>query len=246
MSWTIVWLTFRQLFVRARLIAAILFSLIPGLITALFLATNADHAAREAEFVTTLYREIVLGTLLPLVAVVLGTSAFGADVEDGTLVYLLVKPVPRWRVVLSKFFVAAASTAAVMLPGVFLPWLLLGSHAVAGRVVFAVAFAACIASIVYAALFLALGLGSRRALVVGLLYVVVLEFVMSRQVVGLRSLSVREFALTVTEKVAAVNPPFIAGNVSLATVWTMGGIMLVGALIVATRRLRGYELAERL
>ncbi len=42
---------------------------------------------------------LLIRTVLPLVALVFGTAALGSELEDGTAVYLMVKPVPRWRIV---------------------------------------------------------------------------------------------------------------------------------------------------
>ena len=43
---------------------------------------------------------LVVRTILPLVALIVGTAAIGSEIEDGTLVFTLVKPVPaggsRW------------------------------------------------------------------------------------------------------------------------------------------------------
>lgn len=247
---TVVWLTFRQLFVRRRLIAASIFSLIPLVVALAFRASHGPDDPRTLDFFVTLYREIVVGTLLPLAAVVFGTTAFGGEIDDGTLVYLLVKPVARWRVVLSKYLVAAISTAAVMLPTIVLPWLALATGAVPRALPIGFAAGVGAGALLYCALFVALGLASRRALVVGLLYIVVLEFVLSRQIAGVRSLSVREFALTVTDRVAASAPALVHdlvhAVVPMTTVWTMGAIMLAGALLLAIRKLGRFELAERL
>ena len=112
MNWpisrTVAWLTLRQLFVRRRLIAAIFFALTPLLIVVLFVSARGAAAAdgRTAGLLMDLYRDVVIGVLLPLSAVVFGTAAFGGEIDDGTIVYLLVKPLSRWRVVLSKYVVA--------------------------------------------------------------------------------------------------------------------------------------------
>ena len=42
---------------------------------------------------------LVVRTVLPLVALVVGTAALGSEIEDGTAVYLMIKPIPRWRIV---------------------------------------------------------------------------------------------------------------------------------------------------
>ena len=54
---------------------------------------------------------------MPLVALIIGTAAIGSEIDDGTAVYLIVKPIPRWRIALSKMVVAAGLTAAMVVPG---------------------------------------------------------------------------------------------------------------------------------
>src|SRR6185312_9032953 len=122
---TVMWLTWRQLFARRRVWLAVAFALAPLLFTLVFMAVGDDGTDARVGFLSVLQRDIVIGTLLPLAGVVFGTTAFGGEVDDGTLVYLLVKPIPRWQVVLSKLTVATLSTLAVIAPAVLLPWLVL-------------------------------------------------------------------------------------------------------------------------
>jgi ABC-2 type transport system permease protein len=242
---TIVWLTWRQLFARRRLYLAAAFSLTPLLVALLYRLLISDSAASSEEFLTGLIREFVIGTLLPLTAVVFGTTAFGGEVDDGTLVYLLVKPLARWRVVFWKYVVAVLSTAAVMGPAVVLPWLAVRTPDMTARVPLSYLAGVGVGCLVYCAIFLVLGLTTRRALVAGLLYVVAIEMVLSRSVVGTKSLSVREFTLSVAQSVSH-GTVVLPDAVTVATVWTMGTLMLVGAIALAMWRLHRYEVAERL
>ena len=57
------------------------------------------------------------GPCMPLVALILGTAALGSEIDDGTAVYLLIKPIPRWRIALAKILVAAGLTARPRRPG---------------------------------------------------------------------------------------------------------------------------------
>ena len=86
---TVIWLTRRQLFAKQRLIVAIGLALIPALIALIhrFNTTDPNYAS---DFLSTVFRDIVLGVLLPITALVFGTSAFGGEVDDGTLIYLMV------------------------------------------------------------------------------------------------------------------------------------------------------------
>ncbi len=243
---TIAWLTWRQLFARRRLYLAAAFSLTPLIVALLFRVLVADSEAASVEFLTGLIREFVIGTLLPLAAVVFGTTAFGGEVDDGTLIYLLVKPLSRWRVVLWKYVVAVLSTAAVMVPAVVLPWLVTRTPEMTMRVPLAYLAGVGVGCLVYCAIFVTLGLTTRRALVAGLLYIVGMEMVLSRSVIGTKSLSVREFALSVAQAAGKGGVHVAETVVSSATVWTMGSVMLVGAIALAMWKLHRYEVAERL
>lgn len=243
---TIVWLTFRQLFAKKRLVASALFALAPAIIAAIYRIGHSAGDPANAAFLLPLYRDIVLGTLLPLAAAVFGTSAFGGEVDDGTIVYLLVKPVARWRMVLSKYVVAVLSTAAIMVPGVLLPWLIVDPGAIPFSTVLSFATGIGVGCVLYCALFLVLGLTSKRALVIALLYIVLVEEVLSRNIAGLKSFSIREFGLSVTQHAWPSVPALNLTTVTTATVWTMGAIIFAGALAMAVRKLSAYEMAEKL
>ena len=45
---------------------------------------------------------LIVTTLLPLVTLVLSTTSLGMEIEDGTIVYLLSKPLPRAQVIMAK------------------------------------------------------------------------------------------------------------------------------------------------
>jgi len=242
---TVMWLTWRQLFARRRIWLAVAFALAPLLFTLVFMVVGDDGTDARVGFLSVLQRDIVIGTLLPLAAVIFGTTAFGGEVDDGTLVYLLVKPIPRWQVVLSKLTVATLSTLAVIAPAVLLPWLVLRNADLPFSFAGGFLVGAAVGSVIYCALFLSLGLATRRALVVGLLYVIGFEATLSRSLGGLRSLSVREFAVAVSQA-ASAGAVKIPDAISMSTVYWMGTIILVGAVAWTMRKLVQYEMAERL
>ena len=62
--------------------------------------------------------------LLPLVAVIVGTSALGSELEDGTIVYLLARPVPRWRIAIVKWLMAWLVTSLLVAPAIFIAGLI--------------------------------------------------------------------------------------------------------------------------
>lgn len=243
---TVAWLTWRQMFANRRLYLALIFSLTPLLVAVLFQTFAPDPAKESHGFYLIMEKEIVIGTLLPLAAVVFGTTAFGGEIDDGTLLYLLVKPIARWRVVLSKYVVAASCTLVMMLPAVFLPWLLVRGEDLPAGIPIAYLWGAALGAVLYSAVFVMLGLTARYSLVLGLIYVVGFEGVLSRSVPGIKALSIREFANAVTLKVAdpalQLGTPFL----TMKTIAWTGGIFFALSLLLAVYRLWRYEMAERL
>src|SRR5881394_1925096 len=226
---TVIWLTRRQLFARQRLTVAVGLALVPTLI-ALIDRVNTANPGYPSDFLSTVYRDIVTGVILPITALVFGTSAFGGEVDDGTLIYLMVKPLPRWQIMLSKYLVAGLSTMLVVVPSIFLAWMVCVSPNPV-RLPLSYAVVTSVGAFLYCGVFLALGITSRRALAFGLLYIIAFENVLSRNILGAKSLSVREFSLSVTKRVIGPASDFVGYNVSMGTVWTMGSIFLVAAMV---------------
>ena len=238
---TLARLAFRQLTASRRSLWAVLLAAIPVLI-ALPTGTEASGAADAAGDFWGLYQALIVAVLLPIVALVVGTGVFGAEVEDGTLTYVLGKPVARWRMVLTRIVVAGIATAVVLAPATYLSGrLALRAYPQSGMVEACTA-AVVIGGFLYCALFVALSLSTRRALMVGLGYVVVWEGLLSRAFGGGRALSVRQYTLSFTDgmsKNGVVSAQLEPGTAAaLAAVVTV----LVGAY--AIRRLRRYEIGE--
>lgn len=242
---TVMWLTRRQLFAKQRLGVALGLPLLPMVIAVIYRFSPGDPAADAPGFLSGLYRGMVIAVLLPITALVFGTTAFGGEVEDGTLIYLMVKPVPRWQLALSKYVVALGSTVAVIIPAILIAWIITPG-ATPLRVPMGYAAGSVLGAVLYCAIFVTLGITSRRALALGLLYIIAFENVLSRNIVGAKSLSIREFALAVSKKFVGTAAEFTDFTVSMGTVWTMGTIFLVAALAMGVFKLQRYEVAERL
>ena len=184
---------------------------------------------------------LVIRTVLPLVALVVGTGAIGSEIEDGTLVFQLVKPVPRWVTAFAKALVAAFLTAVLIVPPMVVTGLLLGGFgpdALRTSVGFAVA--ALVGGTAYAIAFTALGVVTSRALIVGLGYTLIWEGVLAGILEGTRFLSVRQATLGVAsvltgEDVGADPLHPVLSVVILVTV-------IAGGLAVASNALRRFQL----
>lgn len=100
----------RDLLRPKKLITALALIALPTLIAALWRA--GAHAFDPETAYNTLAAGLVFGFLLVILAVVFGTGVLTQEIEQKTIVYLLTRPVPRWRILLAKF--GAAVTAITL------------------------------------------------------------------------------------------------------------------------------------
>ncbi|HEU4948827.1 MAG TPA: ABC transporter permease subunit [Kribbella sp.] len=232
---TIARLTFATLFGHRR---GLLLFVLPGVLLglAVLLRLTVDDTARVS---TDLLQQLALAVVLPLVALIAGTGAIATELDDGSIVYLLSKPIKRSTIVLTKAAVAIAcitvlGAAPMMLTGLILdPW--------GWRVAIAFGVGGLLAGIAYTAIFMALSVMTGNAVTVGLLYALLWEGVMGQYVDGAKVLSVQQWALAVIEKLAgghgiesAVKLP--VGALALVIVTVLG-------LSLAISRLRSLSLS---
>jgi len=184
-----------------------------------------------------------IATVVPLIALIAGTGALGGEIDDGSIVYLLSKPVSRHVIITTKL---AVSGAVVTLFGA-VPVFLAGLVLVGGQDRLAVAYGlgALVAGVTYCAAFLLLSVLTRSAVVVGLVYALVWEAGVGNVLPGAQALSIQQWSLAVARAVvgedradaleltAAVRP-------EISVVLLL--VVLVGATYLAGHRLRSLRL----
>ncbi|MBC3984577.1 ABC transporter permease subunit [Streptomyces sp. AC536] len=232
---TVARLTYRALLGRRR--ALILFSL-PALLIVISIAirlmTGADDATADA-----ILGGFALSVMVPLIGVIAGTGAIGPEIDDGSVVYLLAKPVKRPTIIVTKLFVAVGVTMAFSAIPTLIAGLILNGNS--QGIASAYTSAAAMASIAYSAIFLLLGTVTRHAVVAGLVYALVWESVFGTYVSGARQLSVQQWSLAAAEKIGQGD--VITSDVGLP----VAVVLLVGVTVAATwyagQKLRGLTLA---
>ena len=232
MNATVAALTARSLLGRRR---ALLLLLLPTALLALAaLARLLGGPSEEAAVV--LLGGFALGTLLPLLGLIAGTGAIGPEIDDGSIVYLLAKPLSRHRIVVTKLAVAVA--VVTVLGAV--PTLLAGLVLVGGAGGLAVGYAAgaAVAGLGYCALFLLLAVVTRNAVVVGLGYALVWESLVGQFVPGAQALSIQQWSLVVTEWVVGQDLERLGAGPAVGTV----GVVLLAVLVVGGTWLAGQRL----
>ncbi len=172
---------------RGRVAALVAIGIVGIVVGAVTTASSAlDPAVQGTRFVHT----FALSLLVPVVALVFGAGALGDLVEDRSLVYLWLPPVPRWVVALAAWCatllvcapltVGMATITAAATGG--------GTDLIVGTL-----WSTTLGLIAYSGLFTALGLRFRRALVWGFAYLLIWENFVAQAGAGAARLSILSY-----------------------------------------------------
>ena len=225
--------TIRGLLGRRRSILLVLLAGLPVLI-ALLVRVSGGRSDADRVLDT-----LVVRTVMPLVALIFGTAAIGSEIDDGTAVYLMIKPIPRWRIALSKILVAAGLTALLIVPAVIITGALLGSRTDTTTTIVGFSVACLVGGSAYAAAFVALSVFTTRALLLCLAYVLIWEGVLSGLLEGTKFLSIRQATLGIAAAFGIDTPgdPLTPAVSVLVLV-----VVLVGAFLLASWKLARFEI----
>jgi ABC-2 type transport system permease protein len=247
---TVASITLRATLSRRR---ALLFAL-PAVV--LILLTVALKASRPPMLP---WPSHVLGTfgfsvLIPLTALIIGTSVLGAEIDDGSIVHLLATPVRRTSVIVTKFLVATGLTIVFAAVPELIAALISGGGSIpangspdaglvtigAGKFAVALFVGALACSVIYNAVFVMVSVATTRAIAVGLLYVLVWEVLLSNFVSGVKLLSVSHYGLGIANGLA--RDPVLEAGLGVLTSVVMGAIVTVAALALAMNLLSSFTL----
>jgi len=238
-------LVLRSQVTRARLLALVALGVVGIVVGAALGASDrpaqlvdgvvvAGHLFTGARFVNT----FGLSLLVPVTALVFAAASLGDMDEEGTLVYLWLRPVRRSRIVLA----AAAASFTVSWPIVVVPLAIAaaatggGTTLVAGTVA-----AATVGLVAYVGLFCALGLITKRSLVWGLLYIFIWEGFVATAADSAARLAVRTYSRSVLSGVADV--PLRGTMIDSPWRWLVPLAVGAGAVAFATWRLARRDIA---
>ena len=183
-----------------------------------------------------------LGTVVPLLGLIAGTGSIGPEIDDGSIVYLMSKPLNRHSIVLSKLTVAVAVVTVVAGVPTLLAGLVLSGTAEGIAVGYGIG--AGVAGLAYCALFVLLAILTRHAVVAGLIYVLIWESLVGSFVPGAQVLSIQQWALAITERVVGSSAGTL--GVSAAVSFVTGVALLIIVVVACTwyagSRLRALRL----
>jgi ABC-2 type transport system permease protein len=185
-----------------------------------------------------------IAILMPLLSLIAGTGAIGPEIDEGSIVYLLAKPLNRHSIVVTKLLVAFGVVVAFgVLPIAVAGVVLTGE---VGSVTAAFTLGALAAGAAYSSLFLLLAVITRNAVVVGLIYALVWESLIGGLVPGAQALSVQQWSSAVAQQVLGDSAARL--GVDSAVDFGMAIVLLVLVTVAATfyagRRLQTLRISE--
>lgn len=233
-SLAIVRATLKQLLGGRRLLVLGLLGAIPAIVV--WLSTGGGRSAQSAFEV---YHEGAMITLflivMPIVSIVLGSAALGDERRDGTLSFLVVRPIPRSGITGAKALAAWIAAAAVsMLSGA------LASAALSLRIsdwstMVPTLVALAISAGCYAAVFMVVGFLTSRSVLLGLVYLFVWESGIAFAASSLANVSLFRIGLTAYVAMLPEAEPLLSEPLASLAPGTGGAVaklILLGALAV--------------
>lgn len=229
-------LLLRQQLTTGRLVLAGIMSALAILVAVLI--ARQDSVDQVDEAVGFLWI-LGLGLIVPIISLVLASSTLGHLVEDETLVYLWIRPNPRWMLAAAAWLAAAT----VAIPATVVPLAVAGGLASSGdtTVIGAAALAMSLAVIAYTSLFTLLGLLVRRSLIWGLVYVFIWEFFVARVGQGAARLSVNTYAASALANLTDVELPLAERSQPSALIVPI--VIALVAVALTTWRLNNANVA---
>ena len=230
---TVAYITTRGLFGRRR---ALLLLPLPVLLVGLALLCRA-YDVNPADWGQPVLVGLGLAVVLPVLSLIVGSGVLGSEVDDGTIVHILTKPLPRRDIILAKLGVAVSVTAVTSA----VPLFIAGQLASSTRLGLALAAGAVVGALAYSAFFLLLSLLTRRPVLLGLVYILVWEGLLGRFVSGTRVLSIQQYVITIVDRIAPTD--LINGQVSLPVGVVMSLLFTAVCTGFAVDRLRSFSMA---
>lgn len=187
-------LSLRQNVRGRRLLVLSLLFLLPVVLAVVFKFVSYPPPPGALEFV--LIFNLIPHALAPLTALLYAAGSIQDEVEEQTLTYLLVRPLPRWALYATRL--AAAWLTTALLTGLFttltLAVLYWNTPQLWGEILprraAVVAGVMALAQAGYCSLFGLIGLLTRRALIAGLGYIIIIEGMLSNFDAVVRRLTV--------------------------------------------------------
>jgi ABC-2 type transport system permease protein len=214
----------------------VLFPMVGG---ALFMLRQRHHFVgnmdQSFQYLSDFLIRVFVGFHIPVCALAYGTSSLGSDREDRTLVFLLIRPIPRWLVLSAKFAAALPLTVGLVALCFDVYCRLAGP---AGELAHQLYLPAVLYStLAYLGLFHLFSVLLRHSTIVALVYAIFLEFLLGNMPGIVKRVAVNYYGRSLMYSLAATDglqrPGWFEPISVTACIGMLAGIA-VGSLLLAT------------
>jgi ABC-2 type transport system permease protein len=174
-------------------IFALLF-LLPAGLAVLVRATAADAPLRMIEFLFVFW--LIPLALVPLVCLLYASGIVHDELEEQTITYLFVRPIPKWEIYLAKLLATLTTTALLVAICTSFTFIAIyagadppGGESIVLRCLKVDGMMA-LAAVAYSCIFALISLLTRWTLVAGIVYTVVIEGILGRLPFAIRLITV--------------------------------------------------------
>jgi ABC-2 type transport system permease protein len=237
----IVAMTYRSNLIGGRLWVSTLLAALPPVLLAAFYAYGILGASLIGDW-GAIVLTLILSVQLPLTTLIIGVGLFRTEIEEDTLPYLTLRTIARPNIVLGKYLGGWAAALTFLVPSFVIS---LGIAAAgAGGAPFPAGYIAAglaillLGSVAYLAIYLLMGLVTRSAVVLGLVYAFLWEFVLQNFPGHLPQVTVYYYLRTVGALLTTA-APFGAYSTSIglaaavaAPLGVAGAALLLASLVV--------------
>ena len=219
--WALYLLTIRQyMHGKKWMVLAVLFVL-PAVLVVFVRSTAPNVPLTWLEF--SFAYLFIPQALLPLVALIYASGMIQDEQEEQTLTYLLIRPIPKWAMYGIKLL--ATLTTTVLLTALFTAVTYVaiygrsGTAGVPGRCLKTIAIHS-LAVTAYCALFGLIGLLTKRALIVGILYAAIFEGLLANLPFSIRLITVIYYSRVIAYRTLSFVASEANGKIDVAApVW---------------------------
>ena len=234
-------LSLRQTVGKWRLIIILVLVALPVGLSVLLHALVGDDDEFAEAFPQLIFDGMLIGVIMPIVIMTLATAAFGNEIEDRTLNVLVLKPVPRYAIVMPKLLASMiVGGSLLVVAAVAIVVIALSEGGATAAIAASVSVATGV--VTYAALFTWMGLISAKALGFALVYVFLWEQFLTRFISGIKYLSVREYSLSILNQLDGTTfGVFESRVIEIEAAVTGAAIVTVLFIALTIRRLQHMD-----
>lgn len=222
----------RQLTSRSRIVGLSLLALVAPI--SAFALGSSDPSLDDS---VRLIASVGLGLVLPVVALVFAGAAIGDLRDDKTLVYLWLRPMDRWPIVVGAALAAGTLAAPITIVPIVLAAILTGAG---NGIVTATLLATVVGLVGYVAVFTLFGVWLKRFIVWGLAYILIWEGFIAQAGAGVARVALRKYTRSIL--VDRTGADLDLADFSLAMAVITPAVVAVAAIAIASWRLADQDI----